>query len=283
MSKLGNFDGVDNFATQLKDKVETVPSITENDRKKLDHINNPRTSESDSSELGERVDSNKGNDVVEKGRLNNRDLSIHSQKPNTILDTRPLSKSEKAEWKQLDENTADKQQAHADGVCSTPKVDTRPLSDSERAEWKQLYANDYGALNGKVMDYTDPEYIKTGKLKPNWGSDAVEIPEKIILPEGTRVVQYAHQNQSGSYFAPEGTRYEDLQLPDTEDKREEKIYEVQNGGLEVEKSEVAIQPWNKVQGSSLGTGAEQYKSADTASSLVAKGRLKLVEQKDDYK
>ena len=130
------------------------------------------------------------------------------------------------------------------------------------------------------MDYTDPEYLKTGKLKPKWGPDAIETPEQTILPKGTRIIQYTHPGQSGSYFAPEGTNYDDLQLPDSKDKRVLNVYEVQEGGLQVDQSEVAAQSWNETADLPLGTGAQQYKSADIADVLVSQGKLKPIEQSE---
>lgn len=186
-------------------------------------------------------------------------------------DTRPLSDTEAAEWSQLDANAAE-----------TPLENSNSDRFSEETgRWteddQQLYDNDFGAVNEDVMDYNDPEYLESGKLKPNWGADAVEAPDQTILPEGTRIVQYAHPGQSGSYFAPEGTKYDDLQLPDSADKRVMNVYEVQEGALPVDQSEVAIQPWNETADGSSGTGAQQYRSADIADSLVEQGKLKPVE------
>lgn len=134
----------------------------------------------------------------------------------------------------------------------------------------------FGEVNEKVIDYDDPEYIADGLLKPRWGKDAVDDPEIISLPEGTRIIQYAHPGCPGQYFAPEGTKYEDLQLYDIQEKRICAIYEVQKGGLSVKKSEVAIQPWNKSESTPEGTGAWQYKAEETADRLIEMGKLKLV-------
>lgn len=148
-------------------------------------------------------------------------------------------------------------------------------------ELKQIWDDDFGEVNEKVIDYDDPEYIASGKIKPKWGNDAVDGPEVITLPEGTRVVQYAHPGTSGTYFAPENTKYDDLQLPDSEDKRQPTVYEVQKGGLPVEKSEVATQPWNKTETSPKGTGAMQYKTIENADMLVAQGKLKPIDKSNE--
>lgn len=60
MIKLGDFNGVDSFETQQNNKVGIVPSVTENDCKKLDYINKSRTTESNSSKLKEELDPNIG-------------------------------------------------------------------------------------------------------------------------------------------------------------------------------------------------------------------------------
>lgn len=179
MSKLGNFDGVDNFETQQNNKVETVPSVTENDRKKLDHINKPRTSESNSSELKEGLDSNIGKNVVEKGRLNNRDLSKQPEKQGDLVHTGTAHENPKygvGGGKQYfipnahQKSTADKNLILKNGslyktgetnlqysgpsyfsenkneseeqkVKPTVSVNDSPLSKSEKAEWEQLDKN----------------------------------------------------------------------------------------------------------------------------------------------
>ena len=240
MAKIGSFDAVEHPEENKLSKKEESPSIpTEYDKKKLD------TSQSIYLPDGEKKQAGKGTD-------------------------KPKVKHEEKASKLMDRNGSD---------SLRPKVDTSPLSDAEKAEWDQLYKNDYGAVNGKVMDYSVPEYLKTGKLKPKWGKDAVGDTKNTTLPEGTRIVQYAHPNNTGSYFAPEGTEYDALQLPDSKDKRIQNTYEVQKGGLDVEKSEVAKQPWNKEGDNSQGTGAVQYKSPENASTLVDQGKLKLVAKK----
>ncbi|XCP85028.1 hypothetical protein ABXS75_18705 [Roseburia hominis] len=87
MGKLNNFDGVDSFEVQPRNKVETIPSVTENDRKKLEHINKSRTLEYNSSELKEGGDSNRGKNSIEKGRLNNRDLSRQPERQGDLVQT----------------------------------------------------------------------------------------------------------------------------------------------------------------------------------------------------
>ena len=265
MGKLGNFDEVDSFETQPKNKVETVHSATDNDRKKLNHINIPKISESNPSELKEGLDSNKAKDYVEKGRLNNRDASrqkpekqgdlVHTgtafenpqygagggkqyfipdakqmmdkndgrlnktgetklqytdakEKSIAPLDTRPLSKSENAEWKQLDKNTSDKPSVPANIDRTVPKIDTRPLSESENAEWKQLDENtqDERGLpkvmnegEQKAEDRTHP-WSDQEDTYGSFSPDAWSNPRK--LKDGEKLYQLRPENaeRTSPYF-----------------------------------------------------------------------------------
>ena len=157
-------------------------------------------------------------------------------------------------------------------VDKTNTTDETPMVSEEELQY--LIDNDYGAVNGHVFDFNDPRYAQEGILTPDWGNDSTDSGRDVVLPEGTRVVQYSHPDQTGTYFAPEGTNYDDLQLPDIADKRNLQVYEVQKGGLAVHESEVAVQPWNKTDTSPDGTGATQYKTTDPASVLVDRGLLK---------
>lgn len=150
-------------------------------------------------------------------------------------------------------------------------------SDTWSDDDQELWDNDFGAINEDAINYEHPEYIKDGVIKPNWGSESVDTPEQTVLPEGTRIMQYSHHGQSGVYFAPEGTKFDDLQLPDSQDKRIEKIYEVQEGGLSVSSSEIAIQPWNKKDDERKGTGAQQFVADKPADRLVEDGKIKPVD------
>lgn len=144
---------------------------------------------------------------------------------------------------------------------------------------KQLYENDFGAVNEKVFDYSATEYLDEGKLSVNWGKDSVDGSETITIPSGTVLVQYSHEGQSGKYFALEGANYDDLQLPDSQDKRVMSKYVVPEGGIEMDRSEIAIQTWNTTGNNyEIGTGEQQFVSEENANDLVNKGKLSAYEQ-----
>lgn len=122
-------------------------------------------------------------------------------------------------------------------------------------ELKQLSDDDFGAVNEKVMDYNDPDYIKEGTLKVNYGPDTTGEKEAINVPQGTRFDQYTHSDTGGRYFAEEGADYDSLNLPDVEEKRTLSTYEVVEDGLEVDRSGIAFQPWQDKTGDN---GSFQY-------------------------
>lgn len=202
----------------------------------------------------------------------------------------PLIDDERDDLKMLDVDDCEPHTKRIDknGIIDT-KGDQFDVESSKRGEipkaiepsetkWgdddQQLWDNDFGAVNKNVINYDDPDYLRDGIIKPNWGRESVNAPEQIVLPKGTRIVQYAHPDQTGVYFAPEGTAYEDLQLPDSKDKRIGKLYEVQEGGLSVDSSEIAIQPWNKNDDAAKGTGVQQFVTKKTADKLIEEGKLK---------
>ena len=122
-------------------------------------------------------------------------------------------------------------------------------------ELKQLSDDDFGAVNGKVFDYDDPDYIKEGTLKVNYGPDTTGEKEAVNVPQGTRFDQYTHSDTGGRYFAEEGADYDSLNLPDVEEKRTLTTYEVVEDGLEVDRSGIAFQPWQDKMGDN---GSFQY-------------------------
>lgn len=122
-------------------------------------------------------------------------------------------------------------------------------------ELKQLSDDDFGAVNGKVFDYDDPDYIKEGTLKVNYGPDTTGEKEAINVPQGTRFDQYTHSDTGGRYFAEEGADYDSLNLPDVEEKRTLSTYEVVEDGLEVDRSGIAFQSWQDKTGDN---GSFQY-------------------------
>lgn len=213
MGKLGNFDGIEKFETQPKNKMESIPFVTENERKKLAHQEGNKISESILSSPKIKMDSESQKISTGKERLNKKEKIRMHQKPGDLVqsgtvrenpkygkgggdqlfirnagnqplredgkiplkegylekvgeeklqqndsatkngniktptvmvDSTPLSKSEKKICKQLDENTSstpDKFPENKNTVKNQGKsfsVDNTPLSKSEKKEWKQL-------------------------------------------------------------------------------------------------------------------------------------------------
>lgn len=215
MGKLGNFDGIEKFETQPKNKMESIPSVTENERKKLAHQEGNKISESISSLSSPKIEMDSENQKLTTGkeRLNKKEKNRMHQKPGDLVqsgtvfenpkygkgggeqlfirnagnqplredgkiplkegylekvgeeklqhndaatkngniktptvmvDSTPLSKSEKKIWKQLDKNTSatpDELPENKNIVKNQGKsfsVDNTPLSKSENIEWQQL-------------------------------------------------------------------------------------------------------------------------------------------------
>ena len=151
----------------------------------------------------------------------------------------------------LDENTSEE--------VSTEITEETEESIEEDVVWddelRQLSDDDFGAVNEKVFDYDDPDYIKEGTLKVNYGPDTTGEKEAINVPQGTCFDQYTHSDTGGRYFAEEGADYDSLNLPDVEDKRTLSTYEVVEDGLEVDRSGIAFQPWQDKTGDN---GSFQY-------------------------
>lgn len=85
MSKLGNFEGVEKFEIQPKSKIESIPSVTENDRKKLEHQGGNKISESNSSGLKDGVDSEKEKVPIDKERLNKREINQNPKEQGDLI------------------------------------------------------------------------------------------------------------------------------------------------------------------------------------------------------
>lgn len=143
-----------------------------------------------------------------------------------------------------------------------------------KEEIKDLWDNDTGYMNAEFL-LMDKHYNETGIRKEAYSKDSDGEPNIIQLNVGDRVIQYAHPEQSGRYFAPEGTEYEDLQLADSKDKRILNVYEVMEQ-LPVEMSYVAEQEANKGKGLEFHEGIVQYKTEMLAEMLEAKGILKKI-------
>ena len=125
--------------------------------------------------------------------------------------------------------------------------------------------------NGDIKEYGEL-YKQTGLHRVTWSDDAKGEKEKITIPAGTVLQQYSCKDSSGTYFAPQGTAYRDLQLADSEDKRILSTYEVIED-FEVLKSEIAMQYFNANSPESFDN-AIQYQSSITADELVKIGILK---------
>ncbi len=112
------------------------------------------------------------------------------------------------------------------------EIDNSPLSKKEEEDLKFLDESDPGYISGDVLDYSDEQYLKTGKHQVDWKTDSVEgTKERVIVKpseneEPTVLLQYSFPGKTGTYFAEPKTKYESLQLPEIEAKREVKYYEV---------------------------------------------------------
>lgn len=179
----------------------------------------------------------------------------------------------------LDKNTAD----------SSENSSAVSIADYTDDELKELYDDFAGYTNGDVRyensgknieDATLPreyseEYKQTGLHRVSWSKDSLDGSEQeIILPVGTRIIQFAHKGTSGRYFANEGTDYSDLQLADSQDKRILSTYEVVKD-LPITQSALAKQYFSNSQ--NLDTTL-QFKSEMTADELVERGALIKIEK-----
>ena len=143
-----------------------------------------------------------------------------------------------------------------------------------KEEIKDLWDNDTGYMNAEFL-LMDKHYNETGIRKEAYSKDSDGEPNIIRLNVGDRIIQYAHPERSGRYFAPEGTEYEDLQLADSKDKRILNVYEVLEQ-LPAEMSYVAEQEANKGKGLEFHEDVIQYKTEMLAEMLEAKGILKKI-------
>lgn len=109
------------------------------------------------------------------------------------------------------------------------EVDNNQISEDEFGDLFDIELDDPGYVSGKVLDYDDKKYQKEGIHRVNWKSDAVEgTTENVVLEASDRPVicQWSHPEETGSYFCDTDTKYENLQLQDIQEKREQKFYEV---------------------------------------------------------
>ena len=184
----------------------------------------------------------------------------------------------------LDKNAADDSEG-----SSAANID-----DYTDNELKELYDDFAGYTNGNVRyensgknieDATLPreyseEYKQTGLHRVSWSKDSLDGSEQeIILPVGTRIVQFAHEGTTGRYFANEDTDYSDLQLADSQDKRVQSTYEVVKE-LPITQSIIAKQYFSSSESSET---TRQFKSEMTADELVKQGALIKIEKNSGEK
>lgn len=109
------------------------------------------------------------------------------------------------------------------------EVDNSPILEDELGDIFDIESDDPGYVSGKVLDYDAEKYKKEGIHRVDWKPDAVEGTTKNIVLEasdGPVICQWSHPNETGSYFCDTDTKYENLQLQDIQEKREQKFYEV---------------------------------------------------------
>lgn len=162
MSRLGNFDTIENPEKQSSKEITSIPPIEEVDRKKLDPVSQ-KYKESSLSEADSNSDSSKKNDS-EKERLNPREArqgdllqegtarenpayGIGGGKQYFIPDGhQPLRSDGNLPLKDGCLIKTGETNLHYPDAKETEKknfsrVDTRPLSEAEKLEWKQLDEN----------------------------------------------------------------------------------------------------------------------------------------------
>lgn len=109
------------------------------------------------------------------------------------------------------------------------EVDDNPISEDELGDLFDIELEDPGYVSGKVLDYNAEKYRKDGLHRVDWKPDAVEETTENIVFEASNspiICQWSHPEETGSYFCDPDTKYENLQLQDVQEKREQKFYEV---------------------------------------------------------
>ena len=113
--------------------------------------------------------------------------------------------------------------------------------------------NDPGYVNEMVLDYDNilqnpnNTYKESGEHKNAiyWGDYAMENSVKYhMLQPGMVLSRWGNEN--GTFMANVNTDYHSLELPIVREKQTQNLYEVCKP-FPVEISQVAIQPWNKMQ------------------------------------
>lgn len=184
MSRLGNFDTIENPEKQSSKEITAIPPIEEVDRKKLDPVSQ-KFKESSLSEADSNSDSPKKNDS-EKERLNPREArqgdllqegtahenpayGIGGGKQYFIPDGhQPLRSDGNLPLKDGCLTKTGETNLHYPDAKETEKknfsrVDTRPLSEAEKLEWKQLDENTPDQPS--IASRTDNKPISKDELK----------------------------------------------------------------------------------------------------------------------
>ena len=139
---------------------------------------------------------------------------------------------------------------------------------------RQLEQEDPGYINGDVLDYDHPDYLKDGTHRVNWGNDSADTPHQETLEPGTRLSRVG--SEDGRYLGDPDINYDDRQLPVEEGKLPEREYEVVKP-LEVEQSTIAQQPWGREM---ENPNVQQYKTDKPVSQLVDEGYLREVPEEE---
>lgn len=189
-----------------------------------------------------------------------------------------------------------------DNIGKEYDYDKNEKQEYTQEELNEIWDNDPGYVNERVMKELPSYDEETGELLSDkykiisdiylkeglhvdvidWGPESVPGTEKRVeLEQGTVLVRWG--NEAGHFATPEGTEYEDLQLPTSEDKREKNEYVVLKsfGGADsdiVKQSEIATQNWNKQDGieqENENTEARpiQYKFSKSIEELLKEGYL----------
>ncbi len=109
------------------------------------------------------------------------------------------------------------------------EVDNSPILEDELGDIFDIELDDPGYVSGKVLDYDAQKYQKEGLHRVDWKPDAVEGTTQSVILEASDspiICQWSHPEETGSYFCDPETKYENLQLQDIQEKREQKFYEV---------------------------------------------------------